>query len=52
MVNLILSKYLTPNQTVQRADVYKVMYVRLPINSARNGDIQTDSSNLLLMLQK
>ena len=41
MVNLILSKYVITNQIAQSADVYKVMYVTLPINSDWIGDIQT-----------
>ena len=41
MVNLILSKYVISNQIAQRADVYKVMYVTLSINSDCIGDIQT-----------
>ena len=52
MVNLILSKYVITNQIAQTADVYKVMYVTLPINSDWIGDIQTVLSALLLMLQK
>ena len=52
MVNLILSKYVITNQIAQTADVYKVMYVTLPINSDWIGDIQTVLSVLLLMLQK
>ena len=52
MVNLILSKYVTTNQIAQTADVCKVMYVTLPINSDWIGDIQTVFSDLLLMLQK
>ena len=52
MVNLILSKYVITNQIAQAADVYKVMYVALPINSDRIGDIQIVFSDLLLMFQK
>ena len=52
MVNLILSKYVITNQIAQTADVCKVMYVTLPINSDWMGDIQTVFSALLLMLQK
>ena len=52
MVNLILSKYVITNQIAQTADVYKVMYVTLPVNSDWIGDIQTVFSDLLLMLQK
>ena len=52
MVNLILSKYIIINQIAQTADVCKVMYVTLPINSDWIGDIQTVFSALLLMLQK
>ena len=52
MVNLILSKYIITNQNAQTADVCKVMYVTLPINSDWIGDIQTVFSALLLMLQK
>ena len=48
---LILSKYVISNQTAQIADVCKVMYVTLPINSDWIGDIQTVISDLLLMLQ-
>ena len=33
VVNLILSKYVITNQIAQTADVCKVMYVTLPINS-------------------
>ena len=51
-MNLILSKYVITNQVAQTADVYKVMYVTLPINSDWIGDIQTFFSDLLLMLQK
>ena len=50
MVNLILSEYVITYQIAQRADVYKVMYVTLPINSDWNGDIQIVFSDLLLML--
>ena len=52
MVNLILSKYVITYQIAQTADVCKVMYVTLPINSDWIGDIQTVFSALLLMLQK
>ena len=52
MVNLILSKYVIANQIAQTADVCKVMYVTLPINSDWIDDIQTVFSALLLMLQK
>ena len=53
MVNLILSKYVITNQIAQTdADVCKVMYVTLPIDSDWIGDIQTVLSDLLLMLQK
>ena len=52
MVNLILSEYIIINQIAQTADVCKVMYVALPINSDWIGDIQTVFSALLLMLQK
>ena len=52
MVNLILSKYVITYQIAQTADVCKVMYVTLPINSDCIGDIQTVFSALLLMLQK
>ena len=52
MVNLILSKYVITNQIAQTADVCKVMYVTLPINSDGIGDFQTVFSDLLLMLQK
>ena len=52
MVNLILSKYVITNQIAQTADVCKVMYVILPVNSDWIGDIQTVFSDLLLMLQK
>ena len=31
MVNLIETKYVITNQIAQRADVYKVMYVTVPI---------------------
>ena len=41
VVNLILSKYVITNQIAQIADVCKVMYVTLPINSDWTGDIQT-----------
>ena len=51
-MNLILSKYVITNQVAQTADVYKVMYVTLPINSDWIGDIQTFFSDLLLMLQQ
>ena len=51
-MNLILSKYVITNQIAQTPDVYKVMYVTLPINSDWIGDIQTVFSDLLLMLQK
>ena len=51
MANLILSKYEITNQIAQTADVYKVMYVTLSINSDWIGDIQTVFSDLLLMLQ-
>ena len=51
-MNLILSKYVIINQVAQTADVYKVMYVTLPINSDWIGDIQTFFSDLLLMLQQ
>ena len=50
-MNLILSKYVITNQIAQTADVCKVMYVTLPINSDWTGDIQTVFSDLLLMLQ-
>ena len=33
VVNLILSKYVITSQIAQTADVCKVMYVTLPINS-------------------
>ena len=52
MVNLILSKYVITNQIAQTADVCKIMYVTLPINSVWIGDVQTVFSDLLLMLQK
>ena len=52
MVNLILSKYVITYQIAQTADVCKVMYVALPINSDWIGDIQSVFSALLLMLQK
>ena len=52
MVNLILSKYVITDQTTQTADVCKVTYATLPINSDWIGDIQTVFSDLLLMLQK
>ena len=52
MVNLILSKYVITYQIAQTADVCKVMYVTLPINSDWIGDIQTVFSALPLMLQK
>ena len=52
MVNLIFSKYAITNQIAQTADVCKVMYVTLPVNSDWIGDIQTVFSDLLLMLQK
>ena len=52
MVNLILSKYVITNQIAQTADVCKVMYVTLPINSDWISDIQTIFSDLLLKLQK
>ena len=52
MVNLILSKYVITYQIAQTADVCKEMYVTLPINNDRIGDIQTVFSALLLMLQK
>ena len=48
----MLSKYVIINQIAQKADVCKVMYVTLPINSDWIGDIQTVFSALLLMLQK
>ena len=51
-MNLILSKYVITNHIAQAADVCKVMYVTLHINSDRIGDIQTVFSDLLLMLQK
>ena len=47
----MLSKYVIINQFAQTADVCKVMYVTLPINSDWIGDIQTVFSALLLMLQ-
>ena len=50
-MNLILSKYVSTDQIAQTADVCKVMYVTLPINSDWIGDIQTVFSDLL-MLQK
>ena len=37
-MNLILSKYEITNQIAQTADVCKVMYVTLPINSDWIGD--------------
>ena len=52
MVNLILSKYVITNQIAQTADVCKVLYVTLHVNSDWIGDIQTVFSDLLLMLQK
>ena len=52
MVNLILSKYVITYQIAQTADVCKVMYVTLPINSDWIDDIKTVFSALLLMLQK
>ena len=52
MVNLSLSKYVITYQIAQTADVCKVMYVTLPINSDWIGVIQTVFSALLLMLQK
>ena len=52
MVNLILSKYVITYQIAQTADVCKVMYITLTINSDWIGDIQTVFSALLLMLQK
>ena len=52
MVNLILSKYIITNQIAQTADVCKVMYITLPINSDWIIDIQTVFSDLLLILQK
>ena len=52
MVNLILSKYVITNQIAQTADVCKVIYITLPINSYWIGDIQNVFSALLLMLQK
>ena len=52
MVNLILSKYVITNQIAQTADVCKVVYVTLPINSDWIGDIQSVFSDLLLVLQK
>ena len=52
MVNLILSKYVITYQIAQTADICKVMYVTLSINSDWIGDIQTIFSALLLMLQK
>ena len=52
VANLILSEYVITNQIAQTADVCRVMYVTLPINSDWIGDIQTVFSDLLLMLQK
>ena len=52
VVNLILSKYVITNQIAQTADVCKVMYITLPINSDWISDIQTVFSDLLLILQK
>ena len=52
VVNFILTKYVITNQIAQTADVCKVMYVTLPINSYCMDDIQTGFSDLLLMLQK
>ena len=52
MVNLILSKYVITYQIAQTADICKVMYVTLAINSDWIGNIQTVFSALLLMLQK
>ena len=37
----MLPKYAITNQIAQTADVCKVMYVTLPINSDWNGDIKT-----------
>ena len=51
MLNLLLTKYVITYQTAQTADIYKVMYVTLPINSDWIGDIQTVFSDLLLMIQ-
>ena len=48
----MLSKYVIINQIAQTADVCKVMFVTLPINSDWIGDIQTVFSALLLMLKK
>ena len=45
-----MSKYVITNQIAQTADVSKVMYVTLPINSDWIGDIQTVFSDLVLML--
>ena len=52
MVNSILSKYVITYQIAQTADVCKVMYITLPINSDWIDDIQTVFSDLILMLQK
>ena len=52
MVNLILSKYVITYQIAQTADVCKIMYITLTINSDWIDDIQTVFSALLLMLQK
>ena len=52
MVNFILLKYVITNQIAQTADVCKVVYVTLPVNSDWNDDIQSVFSDLLLMLQK
>ena len=51
MVNLILTKYVITNP-IAKSDIYKVMYVTLPITSDWIGDIQTVFSDLILMLQK
>ena len=48
VVNLILSKYVITNQIAQTADVCKVMYIALLINSGWIGDIKTVFSDLLL----
>ena len=49
VVNLVLSKYVITNQMAQTADVCKIMYVTLHINSYCIDNIQTVFSDLLLM---
>ena len=51
-MNLILSKYVITYQIAQTADVCKVMYVTLPINSDWIYVIQTVFFAWWLMLQK